>query len=73
MSFLNRKTIGKYQLLHFFEHLCSSSFGNLKKKCIFRKRRMHLLCFFFHKIQLLSVSFFNKTFLTLLSVLALGC
>lgn len=43
MSFLNRKIIGKYQLLHLFQHLSSSSFGNLQK-CIFRKSRMQHLC-----------------------------
>lgn len=47
MPFLNRKKkkLGKQQLLHFFLLLSSSSFGNLKK-CIFRKCRMQLLCFF---------------------------
>lgn len=45
MSFLSRETGRKYDMLHCFTYLRSSSFGNLPK-CIFRKRRMQLLSFF---------------------------
>ena len=60
--FLNRETIGTYQLLHFLQHLSSSFFlGKVKKKkCIFRKISLIVDIFFHDKLFHICLSIFVR-------------
>lgn len=63
MSFLNRKTIGKYQLLHFFNTLVHLLLEILKMH-IQEKKNASFYAFFFLREILLKYFNFTKPFLT---------